>query len=104
MKTSDSLFKFGDRSSVKISIDLKDLSIKGINLCLISSLLSLPGIDGRFDVFSLGFKGMGISLELSLVFIYRVDLVVDCYIVGIEKINLAGESGNIGIVNKDSSF
>ena len=104
LKGDNSLFQSGDGSSVEIAIDLQYLGIEGINLSLVPALLSLPCIDGRFNVLSLGLIEMSIGLKLNSVCIYLVDFVVESHIVSIKEINLTGKGSNIGIMNQYSSL
>ena len=71
-------------------------------MSLVPALLGLPCVDGRFDILSFGLIEMSIGLKLNSVCIDLVDFIVEGNIVGIEKIDLTGESGNISIMNQYS--
>ena len=104
LQVVDGLLEGTDGGLVEVPVDGEDLSIEGVDLCLVAVLLGTSGIDGGLDVFSLGLEGMGIGLKLCFSLVDGIDFVVQGNIVGVEEIDLLGEGCDFFILDQNSGL
>lgn len=102
MKTLNGRVEVDHGSDVKITIHLQDLSVEGVDLCLIFVFLCFIGIDGALEALSSCFKGLIVSLQCGFVVVDGIDLVIKGHIVGIEDIDVLGECRKTSCILKES--